>query len=108
MVSRPIARIEPGESLGELLARVRQASGRTQLRVAEALCASAGWPTVTRHEVARWERGTRIPAGYWLAHLAVVLGVDVLELEQAAARSRQTRGSHAAPAAVNHAPQGGA
>ena len=52
------------ESLGPVLTRVRLARGWSQLRVAELLCAASGTPTVTRHELSRWEREERIPSGH--------------------------------------------
>ena len=52
--------------------------------------------TVTRYEVSRWERGERIPSGYWLSWLAVALDVPLEQLERAAAASRRTR-RHAVP-----------
>jgi transcriptional regulator with XRE-family HTH domain len=79
------------ESLGCLLARVRLASGRSQLRVAEQLCAASGVATVSRHEISRWERETRIPSPFWLGWLALVLEVEVAELERAAALTRRRR-----------------
>ena len=57
---------DPVESIGALLARVRTGSGRSQLRLAELLCAASGTPTVSRHEVSRWEREQRLPSMYWL------------------------------------------
>ncbi|HLL64514.1 MAG TPA: helix-turn-helix domain-containing protein [Micromonosporaceae bacterium] len=82
---------DTGESLGAMLARARLDSGRSQLRLAELLCAAAGLATVTRHEISRWEREERIPTVYWLRWLAVVLDVplDGLELAAAVARSRR-------------------
>jgi transcriptional regulator with XRE-family HTH domain len=76
------------ESIGALLTRIRLASGRSQLRVAELLCAASGAPTVTRHEVSRWEREERIPGAYWLRWLAVVLDAPLDDLERAVAASR--------------------
>ena len=73
------------EPIGELLARARTARGLSQLRLAELLCAAAGLPTVSRHEISRWERGIRVPGAYWLHWLAVVLRVPTDELEAAAA-----------------------
>jgi transcriptional regulator with XRE-family HTH domain len=67
----------PTESIGALLVRVRTDAGRSQLRVAELLCAASGVPTITRHEVSRWEREARIPSGYWLRWLAAVLDVPL-------------------------------
>jgi transcriptional regulator with XRE-family HTH domain len=81
----------PAESIGALLARVRTGSGRSQLRVAELLCAASGLPTITRHEISRWEREARIPSGYWLRWLAAVLDVPLDDLERAAAAARARR-----------------
>jgi transcriptional regulator with XRE-family HTH domain len=80
-----------GESLGARLVQLRMARGRTQLRLAELLCAASGTATVTRHEVSRWEREHRVPNAFWLRWLAVVLEVPLGELEQAAALTRVSR-----------------
>jgi transcriptional regulator with XRE-family HTH domain len=79
------------ESLGALLTRARLASGRSQLRVAEQLCAASGVPTVSRHELSRWERETRIPTTFWLRWLAHVLDLNLTDLERAAAVTRRAR-----------------
>jgi transcriptional regulator with XRE-family HTH domain len=79
------------ESLGALLTRVRLTAGRSQLRVAELLCAASGVATVSRHEVSRWERETRVPSPFWLRWLALVLEVDLPDLERAAAVTRRYR-----------------
>ena len=84
------------ETLGGLVARVRAEQGISQLRLAERLCASAGVSTVTRSEVSRWERGERIPSGYWLSWLAAALDIPLEQLERAAGASRRTR-RHAVP-----------
>jgi transcriptional regulator with XRE-family HTH domain len=76
------------ESLGPLLTQMRLAQGRSQLRIAELLCAASGIATVTRHEVSRWEREERIPSGFWLRWLALVLDVELQTLERAAVRTR--------------------
>jgi len=85
------------ESLGPVLTRVRLARGWSQLRVAELLCAASGTPTVTRHELSRWEREERIPSGHWLGWLALVLDVPVEMLTAAASRTRRGRGPARAP-----------
>ena len=86
------------EPIGGLLARARLARGLSQGRLAEELCAAAGRFTVTRHEVSRWERGARVPGGYWLHWLAVVLRVPTDELEAAAAVVRARRAAaHSVP-----------
>ncbi len=79
------------ETIGALIARVRGELGITQLRLAERLCASAGVATVTRHEVSRWERGERVPSGYWLAWLAAALDQPLGDLERAVAATRRLR-----------------
>ncbi|MGW0218109.1 helix-turn-helix domain-containing protein [Micromonospora chokoriensis] len=78
--------------LGPLLARCRLARGWSQQRTAAELCAAAGVPTLSRHEVSRWERQRRVPGGFWLGWLAVVLDVPLVALAEAAATtSRATR-----------------
>ncbi|MEO3775648.1 transcriptional regulator [Micromonospora sp. B11E3] len=79
----------PGpQPLGPLLARLRLALGWSQQRLAARLCAAAGVPTLTRHEISRWERQLRVPGDFWLGWLAVVLDVPVGLLSGAAAHSR--------------------
>ncbi|MFI6329454.1 helix-turn-helix domain-containing protein [Micromonospora chersina] len=75
--------------LGALLAELRVAHGWSQRRVAAELCAAAGVPTLTRHEVSRWERQRRLPGDFWSGWLAVVLGVPGDLLAEAAALSRR-------------------
>lgn len=67
-------------AFGTHLARLRRESGKSQRRLAEVLCDLSGRPTVTRHEISRYERGERVPR-YWLPYLAQALDVslDVLE-----------------------------
>lgn len=79
------------ESLGSLLARLRAEQGISQLRLAERLCAAAGQPTITRHEISRWEREERIPTDHWLRWLAEVLAVPLAELERASWLARRSR-----------------
>ncbi|MFR9779753.1 helix-turn-helix domain-containing protein [Micromonospora sp. MS34] len=75
--------------LGPLLAELRSARGWSQQRLAAALCATSGVPTLTRHEVSRWERQRRLPGDFWLGWLAVVLGVPGGLLAGAATHSRR-------------------
>ena len=79
------------ESLGDLLARRRRQLGVSQGRLAMLLCAAAGLPTVSRHEVSRWEREERIPTRFWRPWLAAVLGVPVTEIEAASVMTRSRR-----------------
>ncbi|MBE1492419.1 helix-turn-helix domain-containing protein [Plantactinospora soyae] len=75
-------------SLGTLLTELRLARGWSQLRVAEQLCAASGVPTISRHEVSRWEHRRRVPGEFWLGWLAAVLDVPVADLTTAAAAAR--------------------
>ncbi|WP_232290355.1 helix-turn-helix domain-containing protein [Micromonospora sp. ATCC 39149] len=74
-----------------MLARLRQARGRSQQLLAAELCAASGVPTLSRHEVSRWERQLRVPGAFWLGWLAVVLAVPAKLLADAAGRSRRAR-----------------
>jgi transcriptional regulator with XRE-family HTH domain len=76
------------ERIGSLLVRLRLARGLSQLRVAERLCDASGMPTVSRHEVSRWEREDRVPGSFWLGWLAVVLDAPLEQLEAAIATFR--------------------
>jgi transcriptional regulator with XRE-family HTH domain len=78
----------PPPALGPLLAHLRLARGWSQLRLAEQLCAASGVPTISRHEISRWERQQRIPGDFWLGWLANVLEAPFDELATAAAGSR--------------------
>jgi transcriptional regulator with XRE-family HTH domain len=88
---RPIP-AEPATTLGALLRAARHRRGDSQRRLAERLCAAAGMPTVSRHEVSRWERELRLPSAYWLGFLAQVLLVDRAVLDRAAAGGRRRAG----------------
>lgn len=84
------ARMDDGERrrrFGTHLAQLRRARGMSQRQLAESLGTVSGVPSVTRHEVSRWERGGRIPAS-WLPLLAREFGVPQRELERAAAVAR--------------------
>ncbi|MBG6064051.1 helix-turn-helix domain-containing protein [Micromonospora ureilytica] len=81
--------------LGPLLARYRLARGWSQQRAAAELCAAAGVPTLSRHEISRWERQRRVPGGFWLGWLAVVLDVPLVALAEAAAATRRAGSTRA-------------
>ncbi|MEU3233176.1 helix-turn-helix domain-containing protein [Nocardiopsis alba] len=70
------------ENFPALLRRLRTGRGWSQARLAEVLCSASGRPTVTRHDVSRWERGKRVPRA-WLPYLAEVFGVPRERLELA-------------------------
>ncbi|MEU4529872.1 helix-turn-helix domain-containing protein [Micromonospora ureilytica] len=81
--------------LGPLLARCRLARGWSQQRAAAELCAAAGVPTLSRHEISRWERQRRVPGGFWLGWLAVVMDVPLVALVEAAAATRRAGSTRA-------------
>jgi transcriptional regulator with XRE-family HTH domain len=78
---------ERRKEFGQYLARLRHGVRLSQRQLAERLCAVSGVPSVTRHEVSRWERGERVPDA-WLTFLAHVLNVAVGEMERVAAYAR--------------------
>ncbi|WP_051798355.1 helix-turn-helix domain-containing protein [Catenuloplanes japonicus] len=86
--------------LGPLLAAMRRGHGWSQQRLADLLCDASGAPTVTRHEISRWERQERVPGGFWLGWLATVLGTDPSALTRAAAVVRRALPADAARPAV--------
>jgi transcriptional regulator with XRE-family HTH domain len=97
------------ETIGVLLARARIDRGVSQLRLAERLCAAAGVATLTRHEISRWERGERLPSGFWLGWLALVLELPLGQLEAAVAAARRRReADRTGEAATGVAPQNAA
>ncbi|SCL16164.1 hypothetical protein GA0070616_0946 [Micromonospora nigra] len=74
---------------GPTIARLRLAKGWSQSRLAAELCAAAGVPTLSRHEVSRWERQARVPGAFWRGWLAVVLDAPAGRLDEAAAHARR-------------------
>jgi transcriptional regulator with XRE-family HTH domain len=93
----------PPEPIGALLGRLRRDRGWTQARVADRLCDLARTPTLTRHDVSRWERERRVPGPFWLPWLAVVLDTPLERLEAAvAATTAGSRSAAARPPADPH------
>ncbi|WP_412539898.1 helix-turn-helix transcriptional regulator [Longispora sp. K20-0274] len=79
------------ETVGEFLHRRRRARGWSQHRLARELNTLTGRPTLTRHEVSRWERSRRLPGPFWRGGLAALLGVPEDELRSASAAARRRR-----------------
>ncbi len=81
------------ETVGDLIARVREHLGKSQYALAAALRDVSGRSdgVPDRSMVARWETGRRIPTPYWRAHLAAVLQLSPAELDKAAAVTRARR-----------------
>lgn len=84
------------EPLGDLIRARRRQLGLSQSDIAEAVGA-LDRPTVTRQEVARWERGKRIPRGRSRKALAQALGLPSRQLDLAAAVERARRAGHPVP-----------
>ena len=80
-----------GAPVGDLIREVRHQQGLTQLALAERLAEVSGNDGVNRRQVARWERGKRIPSRYWRNWIADVLEVPAPHLDRAAAVARFLR-----------------
>jgi hypothetical protein len=63
----------------------------TQAALANRLASLSGNLGVSRDQVARWERGGRVPSPYWRDWLGVALSLPRAELERAAIRARAVR-----------------
>ncbi|HEY9484414.1 MAG TPA: helix-turn-helix transcriptional regulator, partial [Micromonosporaceae bacterium] len=70
-------------SPGTMIMAARRRRGLSQRALAGRLCAAAGMATVSRHEISRWERGTRLPSAYWLGPLAALLCIDPADFDRA-------------------------
>jgi transcriptional regulator with XRE-family HTH domain len=81
----------PARFLGGLIAERRRVFGLSQRSLADVLCARTGRPTLTRNEISRYERETRIPTTATLAALTDVLGVPAPVLVQATGLTRRRR-----------------
>lgn len=79
------------EPVGTLIRRARDRLGYSQYEIAAELARVSGNGSLTREEVARWERGRRIPGPYWRQWLSDVLGVPPGDLVAAARVSRASR-----------------
>ncbi|GGM38031.1 hypothetical protein GCM10011608_23350 [Micromonospora sonchi] len=90
------------EPFGALLSRFRLARGWSQSRLAAELCAAAGVPTLSRHEISRWERQRRVPGPFWRSWLAQVLALPADLLPDATEGGRDRRARR--PRAPRHPP----
>ncbi len=86
MVDNPL-----GAPVGELIRELRRRRGLTQLALADKLAATSGNDGVNRGQVARWERGKRIPSRYWRTWIAMALETPPEHLDRAAALARFLR-----------------
>lgn len=80
-----------GEPIWELVRRVRKMRGLTQYQLADVLVDLSSNESVSRDEVARWERGKRVPGPYWRRWLSAALDVPSEELAAAVRCGRRLR-----------------
>ncbi|MFF5987600.1 helix-turn-helix transcriptional regulator [Prauserella flavalba] len=80
-----------GEPIWELVRRVRKMRGLTQYQLADVLVDLSSNHSVSRDEVARWERGKRVPGPYWRRWLSAALDVPGEELAAAVRCGRRLR-----------------
>ncbi|MFC1418868.1 helix-turn-helix domain-containing protein [Streptacidiphilus cavernicola] len=74
-----------GESIGDVVRRLRRAKGWSQQRLAEVVNTLTPWEAhLARNDVSRWETGRRVPREY-LPHIATALDVPRELLEEARA-----------------------
>lgn len=83
--------------IGRLIRDRRLLAGMSQQRLAAKLCDVSGHPTVTRHEICRWERGGRIPQEWWLRWISDALEVPMSDLLVARELSRSSRKAEQIP-----------
>jgi len=74
-----------------MIRALRTDQRHSQYTLAHRLAEASGNDSVTREQVARWERGKRIPSPYWRRWLSVVLQVPTALLDAAARYGRRLR-----------------
>ncbi|WP_019810083.1 helix-turn-helix domain-containing protein [Saccharomonospora halophila] len=79
------------EPVWELVRRVRKLRGLTQYQLADRLVELSRNSSVSRDEVARWERGKRVPGPYWRQWLSLALDVPSDQLAAAVRYGRTVR-----------------
>lgn len=77
--------------IGCLIKEARQQHSLTQQNLADSLAEVSGNCSVTREQVARWERGRRIPGPYWREWLSITLDIPAEQLVCSAAAARLLR-----------------
>jgi transcriptional regulator with XRE-family HTH domain len=86
MVDNPL-----GAPVGDLIRDLRHRRGLTQVALADRLAEASGNDGVNRRQVARWERGKRIPSRYWRNWIAITLETPPEHLDRAAALAQFLR-----------------
>jgi ribosome-binding protein aMBF1 (putative translation factor) len=66
-----------GEPIGDLIRNLRQRRGLTQGGLAGKLVDVSGNDGMNRRQVARWERGKRIPSRYWRNWIGIALDIPL-------------------------------
>ncbi|GII24636.1 helix-turn-helix domain-containing protein [Planosporangium mesophilum] len=89
-------------SFGELVTRRRLDLGLSQSELADRICAEAGRPTLTRHEVSRYEREVRLPTQTSLVAYAAALNLPPVVLARATQNTRARRHPRAPGSTVTH------
>jgi transcriptional regulator with XRE-family HTH domain len=77
--------------ISQLIRQARTHGGMTQAALADRLADLSGNQGVSRDQVARWERGGRVPSPYWRVWLGVALNLPRNQLDRAAVRARAVR-----------------
>lgn len=81
----------PAEPIGTLVRRTRRERGLSQYDLAETLIELSHNHGLSRTEVARWERGKRVPGPYWRGWLSSALDLPTDQLRAAARAARAFR-----------------
>ncbi|WP_372446222.1 helix-turn-helix domain-containing protein [Kribbella aluminosa] len=74
-----------------MLRQARHRLGLSQYVIADELARVSGNDSLTREEVARWERGKRLPGPYWRRWICVVLRLPTSDLELAIRSQQEDR-----------------
>jgi transcriptional regulator with XRE-family HTH domain len=77
--------------ISDLIRQGRAHRGMTQAALASRLADLSGNLGVSRDQVARWERGGRVPSPYWRVWLGLALNLPRAQLDRAAVRTRAVR-----------------
>lgn len=77
--------------IGQMIRQARIILGYSQYAIADELVRASGNDSLTREQVARWERGKRIPGPYWRRWICMVLQLPVGDVEVAVRSARNAR-----------------
>lgn len=83
--------MEPRVPIGEVIRQARSSLGYSQYALADELVRVSGNDSLTREQIARWERGKRIPGPYWRRWICIVLQLPVSDVEAAVRLARRAR-----------------